>query len=330
MNKKWPTLVVATFSLVIGLTALAESKAGKAFLAHVLTPKSTVQKPLARTQTEDQPVSPDKPPVHLKNPPSGPVSEPLPWTAKNKLEALKRKYNTPIMVAAYRASLPEPILAERYNIGLAANLLAGTVVYPGEVFSQNRCIGPYTAERGFKEGPMYAGSHIITSVGGGVCKIASLLYNVVILANLTVVERHPHSMTVPYVPPGQDATVAYGVYDFRFRNTGDGPILIWAEMIGDTLYMAFYGQKRPPPVKWHHETLRRVKFWTEYRYNYSLPPGAEKVILPGQEGVVVHTWLTVEVAKDKVIRRDLGVDQYEPCPRVIERGPPKKAARTRE
>ena len=35
-------------------------------------------------------------------------------------------------------------------------------------------------------------------------------YNVAVLSNLKIIERHNHSMPVPYVPYGQDATVAYG------------------------------------------------------------------------------------------------------------------------
>jgi vancomycin resistance protein YoaR len=165
---------------------------------------------------------------------------------------------------------------------------------------------------------MYVGNRIVPSVGGGVCKIASLLVNVVVLSDLQVVERHPHSMTVPYVPPGQDATVAYGTYDFRFKNTSGGPVLIWADMVDDTLYMAFYGQKKPPPVTWRHETLSRSQFRTEMIYNPSLPPGTEKEIIPGQEGVVVHSWLAIKTEDGKVTRRDLGTSYYQACPRIVE------------
>ena len=45
-------------------------------------------------------------------------------------------------------------------------------------------------------------------MAGGVCQVTSTLYNAVILAELEVVERSPHSMTVGYVPLGRDAAVA--------------------------------------------------------------------------------------------------------------------------
>lgn len=59
--------------------------------------------------------------------------------------------------------------------------------------------------------------------GGGNCQVSSTLYNAVILVpNLSIIERHEHSNNVPYVQKGKDAAVAYGSYDLKFKNdTGD-------------------------------------------------------------------------------------------------------------
>lgn len=41
-----------------------------------------------------------------------------------------------------------------------------------------------------------------------------------------VTERHEHSNKVPYVQKGKDAAVAYGSYDFKFRNNSGYDIKI--------------------------------------------------------------------------------------------------------
>ncbi|MEW6173111.1 MAG: VanW family protein [Bacillota bacterium] len=325
MSKKWFVVTGIVLILITAVASYGGGRRGNYLLSHFGAGRGAAQKHFSNNHPASKTDTPKTAPVGAKTPPNGPVGEPLPWTGDTRVEELKRMYKTPVLIAAYRASLPEPILAERFNIGLAADMLAGMIVMPGEVFSQNNRIGPYTKERGFKEGPMYSGSRIISSVGGGVCKIASLLYNVATLANLRIIERHPHSMTVPYVPPGQDATVAYGVYDFRFQNVNNGPILIWSKMVENTLYIAFYGQKQPPRVTWEHKTISRSPFWTETRHNPLLPPGTEKVVIPGQEGVVVHSWLVTELPDGTKNRQDLGTDFYHACPRVIEIGPKKQA-----
>ncbi len=252
-----------------------------------------------------------------------PYAGPLPWEKNKDFKKVLSDNHTPIRMAAYKATLHDPLMSEAYNIGLAAQQLCGTVVKPGETFSQNETIGPYTRERGYQEGPTYAGNKITTTVGGGVCKIASLLYNVVTFSDLPVVMRDSHSMLVPYVPPGQDATVYYGVRDFRFLNNLDAPILIWAQKVDNTLYMALYGSYHPPKVVWHHEVKKRIDFWTQYQYNQALNPGEEKEIIAGMDGYIIRSWVTVEKpGEDKLIKKK-GMSYYNPCPRIVEQGPQK-------
>lgn len=244
----------------------------------------------------------------------------IPWEDTPEFQQAARKAGTPLRMAVYSATLKEPLPGELFNVSHAADKLAGTVVKPGEIFSQNRTIGPYTEDKGYQKGPTYSGDRIITTIGGGVCKIASLMYNVVTLSNLQVIERRNHSLTVPYVPPGQDATVYYGVSDFKFRNNTGSPVLIWAKVYDKTLYIAIYGQQLPPKVTWRHETLKELKALTIYRFNPELPPGAEKVAAPGQDGIVVRSWLIIKYPDGREKIKDLGRDWYAPSPRIIERG----------
>ncbi len=248
----------------------------------------------------------------------------IPWENTPEFQQAISDANTPIRMAAFSATLKDPLPGEWFNVSHAAGMLSGTVVKQGEVFSQNQTLGPYSTAKGYQKGPTYSGGRVITTVGGGVCKIASLLYNVVRLSNLQVIERHNHSLTVPYVPPGQDATVYYGSRDFKFRNNSKGPVLIWAKTYDNTLYMALYGQQVPPRVTWQHETLKNLKTSTIHSFNPNLPPGTERVIAPGQDGIVVRSWLTIRYPNGKEETKMLGKDYYSTSPRIIEKGPRKK------
>lgn len=244
----------------------------------------------------------------------------LPWEGEPRFEQAVIANDAPFLLAAYHISLPQPTPGELHNVQLAAQKLAGTVVAPAAVFSQNQSLGPYTSENGFQEGPILKGTQTVNSTGGGVCKIASLLYNLAVMSNLPVLERHCHSLTVPYVPPGQDATVFYGVKDLRFKNNTDNPLLIWAATLDNSLYLAFYGNSIPPPVSWRHEVSRRVEYWTIYRRNSALPPGVEQVVIPGQDGCFVRSWAIVE-GPDGPETVVLGDSWYNALPQVVEQGP---------
>ncbi len=241
----------------------------------------------------------------------------LPWEEELKFLRAQRRGNTPLLLATYRAKLPDPILFERHNITLAAHNLQGALLEPGQVFSLNDHLGERTLEKGFKEGPMYSEGQIVEIVGGGVCKISSLLYNVAVLANMEIIERNAHSMLVPYVPPGQDATLCYGTKDFKFRNTSPDSILIWAENIDDTLYMALYSNHKGPKVTWFHETLEEIPIWTEYKFDPQLAPGESRVEFEGYKGITVHSWVVIKEGDGRKEVKDLGISSYQPAPRII-------------
>lgn len=263
------------------------------------------------SQSEIQSIKVDKPDI------SGPVKN-LPWQTDDKFLKAQKENNTPILIAAYCAVLIDPLPGEEYNVNLAANSLIGKVVDSGQIFSQNKSIGPYTKERAYREGASYAGVNIVQTEGGGVCKIATSLYNVAILSNLDIVERHNHSMPVNYVPYGQDATVAYGAKDFKFKNNTKDPILIWSRVVGNRLYIGFYGQNKPPQIKWNHKVINKLEAPEYTKLNPELKDGEERVIIKGIDGATVESTIEIKYESGKVETKDLGISHYNPMPRIIE------------
>lgn len=248
---------------------------------------------------------------------SGPTST-VPWENDPQFISAKEKNGCPVLMAAYKTVLKDPLPGEEYNVHLAADYISGTVVAPNHIFSQNKIAGPYTADRGFRRGPTYKGTKVYTTVGGGVCKIASTLYNVSVLSNLSIVERYSHSMPVPYVPYGQDATVYYGVKDLKFRNTTQSPILIWAKGIDNSLYIGFYGQAKPPKVVWGHEVLKVYKAPKFYQKNPNLLPGTQNILHEGMDGAIIKSWVTIAYPDGSTERKKMGKCYYDPLPYVIE------------
>jgi|GEM_PF-674443 len=249
---------------------------------------------------------------------SGPTNE-MPWENDSEFTKARLRNGANVILGGYRTVLKDPLPGEEYNVHLAASLLAGIVIKPGEVFSQNAAIGPYTQEKGFEKGPTYIGTTLTTTIGGGVCKIASTLYNVAVLSNLKIVERHNHTMPVPYVPYGQDATVSYGNKDIRFSNNTRSDIMIWAQGIDNILYMAFYGSQPAPEVEWKHEVLEVIKAPVQYRINTGMGPDEQKLLLEGMDGAVVKSWVTVSTSNSSETRY-MGVSSYKPMPHLVERG----------
>lgn len=135
----------------------------------------------------------------------------------------------PDVLASFNSPYP-PNPNRTTNLVLACEEIDGTVLQPGEVFSFNGTVGERTAEKGYKEGIIYAdGGSSESEVGGGICQVASTIYYCALLADLQIVEREPHMYVVSYVKEGCDATVYWGALDFKFKNDNSTPLMIKAE-----------------------------------------------------------------------------------------------------
>ncbi|OHW62326.1 vancomycin B-type resistance protein VanW [Andreesenia angusta] len=128
-----------------------------------------------------------------------------------------------------------------YNIALSARSINGRTVAPGTVFSFNGATGLKNKANGYRESIVISGGKFVLGVGGGVCQTSSTLYNAVLNAGLQVVERHPHSQPVSYVPRGRDATVADYALDFKFRNNTSYPLKIKASTTSNSVTVSIYG-----------------------------------------------------------------------------------------
>jgi vancomycin resistance protein YoaR len=154
---------------------------------------------------------------------------------------LARPFST--RLAAYVTDLSARTPEQRRNIAKAAASLQGRVLQSGEVFSFNDAAGPYTAERGYLPERSFRGKALIVEDGGGVCQVASTLYNAAQAAGLTILERTPHSQQVSSVPAGRDAAVAYGVVDLKISNGHPFPIKMVSREQGTHLLIEIWGKE---------------------------------------------------------------------------------------
>ncbi len=129
------------------------------------------------------------------------------------------------------------------NIETGAKKLHGTVVLPGEVISVAAALMPFTEANGYASGGTFIDGQLSESIGGGVCQLSTTLYNALLQTKLEIVERHPHSMPVGYVPLGRDAAIAGDYKDLKFKNTTNAPILLLCEAAGTEVKVTVYGSE---------------------------------------------------------------------------------------
>jgi vancomycin resistance protein YoaR len=114
------------------------------------------------------------------------------------------------------------------NLGRAAQLVNGTVLKPGDVFSLNETVGERTAENGFTKGFIISDGVFKEDFGGGVSQVATTTFNAMFFAGLKDIEHKPHSFYIDRYPVGREATVAWPSVDLRFQNDTPHGVLIEA------------------------------------------------------------------------------------------------------
>ena len=150
-----------------------------------------------------------------------------------------KKYTFPDVLATYYTYYNAGNRERSHNLALAAEHINTLILEPGQQFSFNDTVGERTKANGFKIAGVYSSEGTAEDYGGGICQTSSTLYYTCILANLQIDDRSNHMYTVSYMTTavnrrtvyGNDATVNWGITDFKFTNSKEYPIRIdiWAK-----------------------------------------------------------------------------------------------------
>jgi vancomycin resistance protein YoaR len=160
------------------------------------------------------------------------------------------------------------------NIGRAAEIVNGTLLMPGDVFSLNGIVGERTVENGFTTGFIISGGVFKEDLGGGVSQMATTTFNAMFFAGLKDVEHKPHSFYIDRYPVGREATVAWPTLDLAFENDSEYGVLI--ESFINPATSAAQGSLT---VRMYSTKVWDIKSETSERYNY-VGPGTRTLDTP--------------------------------------------------
>lgn len=203
-----------------------------------------------------------------------------------------------------------------WNLNKACEALNGYVLQPGEEFSFNKVLGQRTKESGYKKAGVYVGGgNGGRDYGGGICQVASTLFNVAVMADMDVTERRPHSKPVSYLPKGQDATINWPDIDLKFVNVTEHPVYIVARLTEDKqVECAIYGRL---PEDGHtviikSSTYKELKYETHTKIDESLAPGTYEVVQKGRTGYKAKAYkITLDKNGKQIKKEDLCYSTYK-------------------
>lgn len=215
--------------------------------------------------------------------------------------------------------------ARSTNLTVGAAKINGHVLLPGETLSGYECLQPFTTANGYRSAAAYENGQVVDSIGGGVCQIATTLYNMALNAELEITQRQNHSMIVTYVKPSQDAAIAGTYKDIKITNNYGTPIYVEGYTEGRKLTFTVYGRETRPAnrkVEYVSETLGRTDPGEPQQIvDNTLAPGARVKVQSSHTGLRSRLWKVVTVDGVETERTLLHTDSYNASKAIYRVGP---------
>ncbi|WP_417142416.1 VanW family protein [Raoultibacter massiliensis] len=179
-----------------------------------------------------------------------------------------------------------------YNIELCLDTLNGSLIAPGQNWNWNDIVGNCDEAAGYKEANVIVNNKYEKSSGGGICNVATGVFNAAYEAGLPIVERTNHSLYQPNYPLGRDAAVSWEYPTLIFTNDTDHYILVTADYDGVDMTISIWGTSP-------HRTVESTNSdWS----------GTDK------DGKSITNYRTVKDADGNVISEDTFPSYFPPVP----------------
>ncbi len=214
------------------------------------------------------------------------------------------------------------------NVLLAARLLDGQVVAPGESMSFLDTVGDITPEAGFVDGLGIVSGEIVPVVGGGICQVSSALYEAALKSGLPVLERHNHSYLLSFfaAQPGIEAAVFVdGSFrqDLRWRNNSPHPVYVSAtrDPAARVVRVALWGVSDGRTVKLVPEVQNTYEAEETWTLDEDMAEDTFEEHIPGIPGMNVGVWRQVVDADGEVMSEEWITTNYAARGAVFHHGP---------
>lgn len=156
---------------------------------------------------------------------------------------------------------------------------------PGTTWSFNGTTGERTAEKGFQTAPVIINGKHEDQLGGGICQIATCIFNAACFSGLGIAERVNHDFYISsYDDYGfADATVSWKSPDLKWVNDMSTYVLMTATVTDEDVVITFWGTKDGRTVECQRgEWKEGDKYVTITEVDPALATGESKVTQNGQ------------------------------------------------
>ncbi|MDR1713564.1 MAG: VanW family protein [Coriobacteriales bacterium] len=224
-------------------------------------------------------------------------------------------------IASFTTEYPWATPERIHNVHLAADLVNGTLIAPDGEFSFNSAAGECTEERGFQMATAFYGDQIVDEIGGGVCQVATTVYNAFWEAGMPIVERTSHMFYMQSYPAGRDAAVYWPAPDLICGNDTGSWMLLTVTWTDYTITATLWGTDPGYTVETiAGEFVMGAEYSKRTVENPDLPAGEERIKQEGVDGRSIQVRRIVYNSEGEVVRDAVFYSIYAAQPEIKEIG----------
>jgi vancomycin resistance protein YoaR len=226
-------------------------------------------------------------------------------------------------ISSFTTEYTSNVENRNHNIHLVADLISNSVIpADGGIWSFNGTAGNCNEEAGFKGAGSIIDGELVDEIGGGICQVATTVFNAVYDAGYPVTQRHNHTLYIASYPEGRDAAVSWPDLDLKWKNDTSSDILMVTSYTDSSITVTLYGISPGYMVSTETgEWQEGEKFKTTTLTDEGLAPGYSYIKTPGENGSRINVVRTVKDPYGNILHEDLFVSSYDPKNEVKIEGP---------
>ncbi|MDR3052938.1 MAG: VanW family protein [Coriobacteriales bacterium] len=224
-------------------------------------------------------------------------------------------------IATFTTDYASASTAKITNVHLISDLLNNSLVEPGGIWSFNGISGERTTEKGFQEAKSVIEGAFVDEIGGGICQVATTIYNAIFDSGFPIEERFNHALYVPAYPDARDAAVSWPDLDLKFKNDSSDWVLVTVTYTDTTVTATLWGTDPGYTVEYElSDWIAGDEFKTKEIKNPDMLEGERKVRTPGRDGASITIRRFVYGKNGELIRDATFKSTYESETEVVEVG----------
>lgn len=231
-------------------------------------------------------------------------------------------YGIITVVSSYTTEYTADADARNHNIHLAADLLDNSIIKAnGGQWSFNGTAGECNADKGFEGAGVIIDGETVDEIGGGICQVATTVFNAVYEGGFDVITRHNHSLYIASYPDGRDAAISWPDLDLVWDNDSSSDLLMRTSHTDTTVTVELLGVSDGRTVTTQTGTWKEgEKYSKETQTDSSLAKGYSYVKQTGSDGKSITVVRTVKSAKGKVLHKDTFSSVYDARDEITVKG----------